>query len=55
MSIKLECRDYGFDCDFVVKGDDVSAIITEFSKHSEEIHGIEYSKEAVMQFISRKG
>lgn len=48
------CRDYGFDCDFVAKGDSAK-VIEEFSKHSIDEHGIEYSKEALMQFIIRKG
>lgn len=50
----LICRDYGFECDFVATGD-IEKIISEYAKHSEEEHGIEYSKEALMQFIIRKG
>lgn len=49
------CRDYGFDCDFVAKADSIEKVIDEFSKHSADEHGIEYSKEALMQFIIRKG
>ena len=49
------CRDYGFDCDFVVKADSVEKAIEEYSMHSMDEHGIEYSKEALMQFIIRKG
>ncbi|MEM2159997.1 MAG: DUF1059 domain-containing protein [Candidatus Nitrosotenuis sp.] len=52
---KLVCRDYGFDCDFVASGNDVKKIIDDYSKHSADEHGIEYSKEALMQFIIRKG
>jgi predicted small metal-binding protein len=55
MTVKFVCRDYGFDCDFVVKGDDISKVIAEYSQHSTDEHGIEYSKEALMQFIIRKG
>ena len=51
----LVCRDYGFDCDFIAKGDDTAKIISEYSKHSADEHGIEYSKEALMHFILRKG
>ncbi|MGI0082661.1 MAG: DUF1059 domain-containing protein [Nitrosopumilaceae archaeon] len=51
----LVCRDYGFECNFIAKGDDTAKVIAEFSKHSAEEHGIEYSKEALMQFILRKG
>ena len=31
-----------------------SAIIKKFAKHTLEEHGIEYSKEVIMQFILRK-
>ena len=51
---KFTCRDYGYDCDFVVEGDDVAKVIEEYGKHSCDEHGIEYSKEALMQFILRK-
>ena len=29
-------------------------VIEEFRTHTEDIHGIDYSKEAVMQFLLRK-
>ena len=51
---RLVCRDYGFDCDFVIEGNEVSEVLEKFGKHSTEQHGIEYSKEALMQFILRK-
>lgn len=53
--VKLQCRDYGFECEFTVEGKDTSAIIEDFAKHTAEEHGIEYSKESLMQFIIRKG
>lgn len=53
--VKLQCRDYGFDCDFSVEGSDAAALIEDFGKHTEQEHGIEYSKESLMQFIMRKG
>ena len=52
---KLSCRDYGFDCDFVVSAPEPAKVISEYGKHSEEAHGIEYSKEALMHFIMRQG
>lgn len=52
--IKLSCRDYGFECDFNVEGSEVSDIIEKFGKHTENEHGIEYSKESLMQVIIRK-
>jgi len=52
--IKLTCKDYGFECEFVSEGE-VEKVLDEFGKHTLEEHGIEYSKEALMQFILRKG
>jgi len=51
---KLVCRDYGFECDFVAEGDDIAKVIEDYGKHSTDEHGIEYSKEALMQVILRK-
>jgi predicted small metal-binding protein len=51
--IKLKCNDYGFECDFVAEGE-IGHVIDEFGKHTDEEHGIDYSKEALMQFILRK-
>lgn len=53
--VKLQCKDYGFECDFHVEGDDSLQVIVDFGKHTEEEHGIEYSKESLMQIIMRKG
>ena len=51
--VKLKCSDYGFECDFVSEGE-MEHVIDEFGKHTDEEHGIEYSKEALMQFILRQ-
>jgi predicted small metal-binding protein len=53
--VEFRCRDYGFDCDFVSSGNDLGAIIDNYNTHSADEHGIEYSKETLMQFIIRKG
>jgi len=50
---KLRCNDYGFECDFVTEGE-MENVIEEFAKHTEEKHGIDYSKEVLMGFILRK-
>ena len=50
---KLQARDYGFEDDFVAEGE-IEEVIEAFRNHMEEVHGIDYSKEAVMQFILRK-
>ena len=51
---KLCCVDYGFECEFAVETEDVSELIDKFAKHTTEEHGIEYSEEALMQFMVRK-
>lgn len=51
---KLCCVDYGFECAFAAESDDVSEMIEHFAKHTAEQHGIEYSKEVLMQFMLRK-
>ncbi len=50
---KLKCSDYGFECDFVSEGE-IEEVIEVFGKHTDEEHGIDYSKEALMQFILRQ-
>jgi len=50
---RLRCNDYGFECEFVAEGE-IEQVIDEFGKHTEEEHGIDYSREALMQFILRQ-
>ena len=50
---KLICNNYGFECDFVSEGE-IEKVIEEFKDHTENEHGIDYSKEALMHFILRK-
>ena len=52
--VKFSCKDYGFDCDFFAEGDDAAKVIQEYGKHSSDEHRIEYTREALMQFILRK-
>ena len=49
----LKCNDYGFECDFVAKGE-MESVIENFRKHTDDEHGIDYSKEVIMQFLLRK-
>ncbi len=51
---KLCCVDYGFECAFKAESDDASKMIEAFAKHTSDEHGIEYSKEVLMQFMLRK-
>lgn len=50
--VKLSCSNYGYDCDFIADGntDDVTS---QFKNHTLNEHGIDYSKETLMQFIMR--
>ena len=54
MTLKLKARDYGFEDDFVAEGE-VEEVIEAFRKHMEEIHGIDYTVEAVTQMITNRG
>jgi len=51
--ILLPKADYGFECDFVAEGE-MDQVIDDFRAHTDDVHGIDYSKEAVMQFLLRK-
>ncbi len=51
--VKLKCRDYGFECDFVAEGE-MDQVIDDFRAHTDDVHGIDYSKEVLMQFLLRK-
>lgn len=50
---RLRCADYGFECEFVSEGE-IEKVLEEFRKHTDEEHGIDYTKEALMQFILRQ-
>ena len=52
-SAKLTCRDYGYDCDFEVEGG-MEHVLEHFGKHTNDEHGIEYSHEALTQFLVRQ-
>ena len=47
---KLVCRDYGYDFDFVAEGQS-EQVTAESGKHTEEEHGIDYSKETLTKFM----
>ena len=50
--VKISCSTYGFDCKFEVIGES-SEVIQKYQKHSNDEHGIDYSVEALTQFILR--
>ena len=55
MEIKLECRDYGFECEYVLEGKQSVSTLEKLRQHFEEEHGIEYSSEFVIQMVVNKG
>ncbi len=50
---KLTCANYGFECDFIAEGE-MEDVIKKFRTHTNDEHGIDYSKESLMQFIIRQ-
>ena len=54
MVIELICKDYGHDCDFITKGENVDDVMKEFGKHSDEEHGLWYSDESLKQIVQNK-
>ena len=55
MTIKLECSEYGFECDYVLEGAKSVSTLEKLREHFEEEHGIEYSAEFVIQMVVNKG
>ena len=45
MAYTLACKDFGVDCDYVVKGETEEEVLTEGAKHAKEAHG--YTEEQV--------
>lgn len=55
MTIKVACRDYGFECEYVTEGKNGSKLIERLRSHFEDEHGIDYSSEFLIQMIVNKG
>lgn len=51
--VRLSCRDYGFECDYYAEGEE-DQVVEKFREHMEIEHGIEYSREGILQFVQRK-
>ena len=51
--VELSCQDYGFDCDFEIHEVNEHNL-SQFGQHTQNEHGIEYSKESLMQVVLRK-
>ncbi|WP_081788307.1 DUF1059 domain-containing protein [Candidatus Blastococcus massiliensis] len=46
---ELKCRDAGFDCDAVVRGDTMDEVMAQARPHAEEVHGLEVTPERAAQ------
>ena len=55
MTIKLQCREYGFECDFVLEGRKSLSTLEKLREHFDSEHGIDYSKDAIIQMVVHKG
>ena len=55
MTIKLECADYGYECNFVLEGRKSVSLLKKLRDHMEQEHGIDYSLEAVIQMVVNSG
>ena len=51
MTLKLECKDYGFECEFILEGKKSLSLIEQLRAHFDDEHGIDYSTDAVIQMI----
>ena len=55
MLIKLACKEYGFECEYVVEGECDTKLIEQLRSHFDAEHGIDYSSEFVIQMVMNKG
>jgi predicted small metal-binding protein len=42
---ELTCRDIGFDCDAVVRGESVDEVMAQAGPHAKEVHGVDVTPE----------
>ncbi len=55
MMIKLACKEYGFECEYVVEGECDTKLVEELRSHFDAEHGIDYSSEFIIQMVMNKG
>jgi len=55
ITLKLRCKDYGFDCEYIIDDKKTLSLIEKLRNHFEEDHGIDYTIEAVTQMITNRG
>jgi len=51
--VKPVCRDYGFECNFQAEGKSIFQVAEYFGKHTIQKHGVDFSKEALTDYIIR--
>jgi len=51
---KLDCKNYGFDCNFIAMDENIGKTIKEFREHIMQEHYIDYSEGVLMKFITNK-
>ena len=51
---ELDCKNYGFDCDYSIADSDMNKVINDFQKHTSENHYIEYPEGVLMRFLTDK-
>ena len=39
MALLLVCRDAGYDCPFVARGETMEEVLAQVAKHAKEVHG----------------
>ncbi|MDP9375972.1 MAG: DUF1059 domain-containing protein [Actinomycetota bacterium] len=48
----LHCRDAGFDCDAVVRGESREEIVAQVRPHAREVHGVEVTPQLENQLAT---
>ncbi len=49
---ELKCRDAGFDCGAVIRGDTVDEVMAQAGPHAKEVHGLEVTPERHRQLAT---
>ena len=51
--VNLRCNDYGYECEYISEGE-IDEVVENYKEHMNNEHGIDYSKESILEFIKRK-
>ena len=49
---ELICREIGFDCDAVVRGETVDDVMAQAGPHAKEVHGVDVTPEMAGQITT---